>query len=131
MTQHDNPYRQKLTEEQRRQLVADVGGGLSVMRASEKYGITPAAAWNLVNKEALRQLLASAGLAGLSTAQYLRGRATQGDAREALTAAEGDDEDRVAAFRGLNGRGDSLSAATVAAAAALERLAHAALAADL
>lgn len=67
-----NPFRQKLSEEERRHLVADVGRGLRVSHAAEKYGITTAAAWNLVNKEALRLLFVDAGFPGFTPDRYLR-----------------------------------------------------------
>ena len=116
----ENPYRQKLTQDQRRLLVDDVRSGLPVSRAAEKFGITPAAAWNLVNKAALHELLGSAGMPGIGGDEYLRqvggvegGRGVPLEPRP----KQGRPPSMAASER-------SLIEAALAAAAALERFAH-------
>lgn len=107
--------------EERRSLVHDVAGGLPVSRAAEKYGISPAAAWNLVNREALRLAFADLGFKGYSADKYLQEVASNEATLASLPQSRpSQDTSGDAQLPRL------LVDAARAAAAALERLAQAA-----
>jgi hypothetical protein len=111
MATPENPFRKKLTEGQRRQVVEDVGGGLQIERAAEKYGISSAAVWNLVYRAAFRELVSEAGLPGLKPHEYLQHRANSANANGAATPP------------GKELNMGVMAEAAQAAAAALQRLA--------
>jgi transposase-like protein len=75
MAAPESPYRQKLTEAQRAQVVDDVRGGQQIERVAEKYGISSASVWHLVDKAAFRELAREAGLPPMRPHEYLRHRA--------------------------------------------------------
>jgi acyl-CoA synthetase (NDP forming) len=112
MATPENPFRKKLTEAQRRQVVEDVRGGLQIERAAEKYGISSAAVWNLVYRAAFRELVSEAGLPGLKPQEYLQHRANNPNT------------DGKATPPGKELNLGAIAEAARAAAAALQRLAN-------
>lgn len=115
---NESPFRHKLNDAERRQVVEEIAAGADVNRAAEKFGITPSSVWSLVYKAAHLKAMRELGL-HLRADEYLRF-----DADAQVTSSKLGATDHGAAQVGAA----PLASAAMEASAALRRLADAAVA---